>query len=123
MERTRKFLIFVSLLMVSACSGMGYAIENYSGVDVQRIQVNGESWRIFDKPNEDRLMITPSIGRAASAGAVQGATFGISDGGKDTMTEFEAAANAYIKSRNSKCEVSKGALVINTQYEFFYECD
>lgn len=123
MARTRKFLVLASVFTLSACSGAGYAIENYSGVDVQRIQVNGESWRIFDKPNENRLMITPSLGRAASVGAVQGATFGISDGGKDTMAEFEAAADAYVQSRKSKCRVTKGALVINPQYEFFYECD
>lgn len=109
MARTRKFLIVARLFMLSACSGAGYAIENYSGVDVQHIQVNGESWRIFDKPNEGRLMVTPSLGRAASVGAVQGATFGISDGGKDTMAEFEAAADACVKWRNSRCGVSKGA--------------
>lgn len=122
MRNIRKSVVLLGLLSVSACSGAGYAIENYAGVDVTRIEANGKIWRIFDKPNEKRLMITPSLGRAASVGAVQGATLGMSDGGKSSMNEFETVADAYIKSRNPSCEVTRGALVINPQYEFFYEC-
>jgi len=123
MGSAKKVMLLCSFFAVSACSGAGYAIENYGGVDVQRIQANGESWRIFDKPEEGRLMITPTLGRAASVGAVQGATLGMSDGGKDTMAEFESAADAYVKSRNPDCAVTEGALVITPQYEFFYECE
>lgn len=123
MRSLRKISIVASLFAVSACSGAGYAIEHYAGVDVKRIQANGEGSRIYDKPTEGRLMITPTIGRAASVGAVQGATLGTSDGNADTMSEFESAADAYVKSRDPNCAVTRGALVINPQYEFFYECD
>lgn len=123
MRMIMKFLVIGCALLVSACGGLGYALENYTGVSVQRIEANGEIWRIFDKPEEERLMITPSIGRAAAVGAAQGATLGLSDGGRDSFQEFKAAAQAYLESRTSGCTVTTGALVVSPQYEFFYECN
>lgn len=118
-----KFALLGSAFLLSACGGVGYALENYTGVQVERIEANGETWRILDKPEEGRLMITPSIGRAAAVGAAQGATFGLSDGGRDTFQEFRAAAATYLGNGEARCTITNGALVVSPQYEFFYVCD
>lgn len=123
MKRITTFSFLGYAFLLSACGGVGYTLENYTGVQVQRIQANGETWRIFDKPGEGRLMITPSIGRAASVGAAQGATLGLSDGGRDTVQEFQAAAQAYLENRDGSCTITNGALVVSPQYEFFYVCE
>ena len=115
-------IAIASMIVIAGCSGINYAVENYSGVDVERFEANGQTWRIFDKPEEGRLMITPTLGKAAAVGAAQGATFGLSDGGASPIQYFEAAANLYIKSRDESCKVTSGSLVINPQYEFFYTC-
>lgn len=107
---------------MTGCSGINYVVENYSGVDVEHFEANGQTWRIFDKPAEGRLMITPSLGKAAAVGAAQGATFGLSRGGANPVQNFEAAANLFIKSRDKTCQVTSGSLVVNPQYEFFYAC-
>jgi hypothetical protein len=111
-----------SVIAMTGCTGINYAVENYSGVDVERFEANGQTWRIFDKPAEGRLMITPTLGKAAAVGAAQGATFGLSRGGASPVQNFEAAANLFIKSRDKTCQVTSGSLVVNPQYEFFYTC-
>ena len=118
----RTGIAIASTIAITGCSGINYAVENYSGVDVERFEANGQTWRIFDKPAEGRLMITPTLGKAAAVGAAQGATFGLSRGGASPVQNFEAAANLFIKSRDASCQVTSGSLVINPQYEFFYSC-
>lgn len=118
----RTSIAVVSVVAITGCSGINYAVENYSGVDVERFEANGQTWRIFDKPAEGRLMITPSLGKAVAVGAAKGATFGLSGGGASPVQYFEAAANLFIKSRDESCQVKSGSLVINPQYEFFYTC-
>jgi hypothetical protein len=115
-------IAIAGVIAITGCSGINYAVENYSGVDVQRFEANGQTWRIFDKPAEGRLMITPTLGKAAAVGAAQGATFGLSRGGASPVQSFEAAANLFIKSRDKTCQVTSGSLVVNPQYEFFYSC-
>lgn len=111
-----------SVIAITGCSGINYAVENYSGVDVERFEANGQTWRIFDNPAEGRLMITPTLGKAVAVGAAQGATFGLSRGGASPVQNFEAAANLFIKSRDKTCQVTSGSSVVNPQYEFFYTC-
>ena len=115
-------IAIAGLIAITGCSGINYAVENYSGVDVERFEANGQTWRIFDKPAEGRLMITPTLGKTAAVGAAQGATFGLSRGGASPVQSFEAAANLFIKSRDKTCQVTSGSLVVNPQYEFFYSC-
>ena len=118
MKRMSKFSLLGSAFLLSACGGVGYALENYTGVQVQRIEANAETWQILDKPEEGRMMITPSIGRAAAVGAAQGATFDLSDGGRDTFQEFRAVAATYLGNRDDRYSITNGALVVSPQYEF-----
>ena len=103
------------LLALTACGGMSYAIENYKGVDIERFDYAGQTFRIFDKPEESRLMITPSIGKAALGGA----TFGAANTAEMTYTN---AAQEYLNSTGRKCIVSDLKLVVKPQWETFYNC-
>lgn len=109
-------------LSLAACGGLNYAMTNYSGVEVQRFAVSGTTYRIFDKPEENRLMITPTIGDAAAAGAIQGGTLGLSGDPLGPQSEFRAAAQAFLSARSRGCTISDGAKVVAAQYEFFYTC-
>lgn len=115
-------LMVLAVLGVSACGGLNYAMTNYSGVETVHFANNGKTYRVFDKPEEGRLMITPTIADAAAAGAIQGATLGISGNPLGPQGEFRIAADAFVKSKNKSCTVTDGALVVSTQYEFFYTC-
>lgn len=111
----------VLVLALSGCAGMNYAMENYTGVPVTPFKYGGDTYRVFDKPNEDRLMITPSAGKAASVGAVKGITLGLS-GPMTVEADYRKVTQAYLDSTGRKCTILKGSLVVQPQWEFDYQC-
>jgi len=117
--------LFGSLLLSGCGAGMQYAMDNYSGVKVVDYEVIDEDiYRVFDKPAENRLMITPSVARAAGAGALQGLTFGGADA-MDTLgpkPKFEKAALAFLASTGRTCRIVDGYLIVKPQWEFKYDC-
>ncbi len=111
----KQVIVAFSLAFLTACSGMGYAIENYAGTKAIQFQHDGQRFRVYDKPAENRLMITPSFGRAS----LQGATFG---GAATAEMTYELAAQAYLTSTGRECEISDLKLIVQPQYEAFYLC-
>lgn len=110
-------------LMLGGCgAGVQYVVDNYRGVELKTFEVPDEdTYRVFDKPAENRLMITPSLGTAAAYGAVSGATFGAAnvDGPKPI---FERAALGYLASTGRTCRMLDGYIVARPQWEFKYDC-
>jgi hypothetical protein len=105
--------------------GVQYAMKEYTGVEVKSFEVVDEdTYRVFDKPAENKLMITPSIGKAMGAGAAQGLTFGGADAmdmiGPKPM--FEKAALGYLASTGRTCRIIDGYIVAKPQWEFKYDC-
>ncbi len=117
--------VVAGCLALAGCGGMSYAMQEYSGIDPQPFAIDGEDvYRVFDKPSQNKLMITPSVQRAMAAGAAQGFTFGA----VDTMDAlgpkpvFERAALGYLASTGRQCRIIDGALVVRPQWEFKYDC-
>ena len=108
--------LLVVVLLVAGCSGMGYALNNYSGVEVQTITGNGQSLRVFDKPEEGRMMITPHIGKAYA----QGATLGLASTAEGS---YKQAALAFLQSTGRNCTVGEMMLVVQPQWETCYTCE
>lgn len=117
-----RVIALVFTLTVAGCSELNYAIENYSDIDPVRFQFNDKAWRIFDSPSEERLMITPSLGDSARAGAIEGITLGLSGNVSGPEGAFHTAAAAYLESRPGSCRISNGAIILDPQWEFFYTC-
>jgi hypothetical protein len=90
-------------------------------VSAERLSYSGDDWRIFDKPKEGRLMITPSIGRSAGMGALSGLTFGAADT-DIPKAEYQAAVEAWLVESGRKCAVTDGYKLIRPQREFRYRC-
>lgn len=118
----KKLIMVASLLSLTACAGMNYAIENYTGVKPKTFAHDDKTFRVFDKPNEGRLMITPSLGDAAGAGMVQGLTLGLSGNMSGPEGKFQKATETYLRITGRKCRITNGALVVQPQWEFFYTC-
>jgi hypothetical protein len=121
MRRQAVVAIAVLGTFLAGCAGMSAAMQ-YSDVEVQNIDANGHSWRIFDKPAEGRLMITPSVGRAAGIGAVSGSTLGTTDI-SPTKVDYQLAAQVWLATRHStSCGITDGYELIRLQWEFKYQC-
>jgi hypothetical protein len=128
----------LACIALSACQGMQYAMDNYKGVPVTKhavlpaggqsryIERNGktvdraEVFRIFDKPEEGRLMITPSLGASAGMGAVKGITLGGADGASEAR--MRQAAENYLAQSGRSCTTTSVDLVVQPQFEVRYTC-
>ena len=113
--------ILVAATTLSGCAGINYAVDNYSGITPVDFVSRGEEYRIFDKPNEQRMMVTPSLARAAGVGFVRGLTFGIADN-EIPKPFFENAASDFLANSGRKCDVKDGFKIIEPQWEFRYSC-
>jgi hypothetical protein len=80
-----------------------------------------DTWRIFDKPTEGRLMITPSLGRSAAGGALRGLTLGAADT-DIPKPEYQQAVEGWLVSEGRVCKVSDGYKITRPQWEFKYSC-
>lgn len=109
-------------LIASGCSGLTYAMQNYSDTTPTRFNDGLTDWRVFDKPHEGRLMITSSIADAFAGGAAQGASFGLAGPVGGPEGHFQYGAQAFLNASGRKCHITNGALVVSPQYEFFYSC-
>ena len=100
----------------------------YSSVKPVVFANGGSTWRVYDKPDEGRLMITPTVADSAASGFIGGATLGVAG---DPITGrsagipqngFTAAASAWVKRHGASCEVTSGHLLVTPQWEYAYAC-
>ncbi len=90
-------------------------MNNYHGVEVVTFEDSEDKWRIFDKPEEGRAMVTPSILRSSVNGSTYGATAA-------EVAKFQGAAQSYIAGTGRTCTITSTNKVLPLQYEFFYTC-
>lgn len=108
------------LLVLCGCAGFDAALQ-YSGTPVLSYMNMADTWRIFDKPAEGRLMITPSLGRAVGAGALSGLTLGAADT-DIPKPEYQTAVEGWLASTGRACDVQDGYKLVRPQWEFKYSC-
>lgn len=97
-------------------------MQAYSDVPVQQVTTQYDTFRVFDKPAENRMMVTSSLASAAA----QGFTGGLLLNPTVTATPkpvFEEAAQAYLKQTGRNCKIVDGYLLVNPQWEFKYSCE
>ncbi|MBS0233463.1 MAG: hypothetical protein JSR99_08245 [Proteobacteria bacterium] len=126
LAQTRGWRIFFATAFtgigVSGCASMNYIMQAYDGVPVQQVATQYDTFRVFDKPAEGRMMITSSLASAAAQGFAGGLLL------NPTVTAtpkpvFEEAAQAYLKQTGRNCKITDGYLLVNPQWEFKYSCE
>lgn len=109
-------------LVSASCSGMSYAMKTYGDVQPVNFAAHGKTWRVFDKPESGLIMLTPSLGDAALAGAAEGATLWLAGSMDPTQLVFQSAAKDYLASTGRNCQILTARLVVDPQWEFSYAC-
>lgn len=130
-------LVVAAAVPLAACSSnMNYVIQNYDGVVVEEHVVppadgpryvpsdNGpvdmaRKFRIFDKPLENRMMITASLGDAAAYGFVRGL---VKIDVNPPTSVYRDAAIDYLHSKGRACTPVETMELIRLQYEVRYAC-
>jgi len=117
-----RLALVAACLATCGCASMNYIMQAYDGVPVQQVSTQYDTFRVFDKPAENRMMITSSLASAAA----QGFTGGLLLNPTVTATPkpvFEEAAQAYLKQSGRNCKITDGYLLVNPQWEFKYSCE
>ena len=115
-----------TLLSICACIGgcadpafdEAIAIsDEYADVAMANYSDSSGLWRIFDKPDENRLKIGPSLARSLGGAFGPEVTFV-----PPTMGETQRTAQNWLASRGRQCSVTSGRLLVSPQWEFRYAC-
>ena len=114
----RRCPIGIVVLFTLACYGCGVSkdlggdlnlLTQYGNVQPQKIQFEGITWGIFDKPDEERMIVV-SLG-AYWPGAAR-------------AKQTEGAAHEYLERSKRDCAILSQTLASHTDwsFEFYYSC-
>lgn len=107
---------------LGGCASVNYIIDEYRGVPVQEVKMPDDTYRIFDKPAQSKLMATSSLTSAAGQGFARGLTFGAA-ATDPPKPLFEAAALQFLtESGRHGCRVIDAYLLARPQWEVKYDC-
>lgn len=99
---------FAAIAMFSGCAGINKSMEYASD---KSVTIDGVM--IFDKPAENRMLLTATFGGGVAAGSPFGTKTGVA--------KYEAVANKFLASRG--CSVQNVTTVLApTNFEARYKC-
>lgn len=107
-------------LVFASCGNLRYIVAEYDGIKTVVHQAPQATIRIFDKPAQQKMMVTPTIGKALGMGAASGATLGMWTPGTDPFPLQEAAQNYLDVTGRRNYRITKGRLLVKPQWEFEY---
>ena len=113
------FLAFAASFL-SSCANMQYIVSEYGETKVVKHKAPEQTIRVFDLPEKQKMMVTPTIGRSAAIGAGAGATLGLWQPGSDPFP-LQKAAQHYLDSKNRNADIISGKLLVKPQWEFRYQ--
>lgn len=114
--KTSIITALAGIVALSACGeGVQYAAETYRDVPLAEFSDTTDTWRIFDRPDLSRMMVTPSVGAALIDGAALNTT-------APSEAQALAAAQGYLASAAPECRVISVRVVATTLYEAAYTC-
>lgn len=120
-----KGLLLVLGILMTGCGNLGYVIKTYDQTCIRSdFEFEDRTYRMFDRKDLHKVMITPSIGTAMAHGAATGATFGGVNIDEHNPV-YEKATKEYLKKEfpGEQCEVFNGRMVLDPQWEFEYKCN
>jgi len=120
-----RYIAMLGILVLAGCAARPGAygdIFSYDITSLTHVTMPDDTYRLYEHPNRDRIMTTPSLGSSFGQGAVRGATFGLANA--DTPEQrHEAAVRKHLDDTGrAHCKIVSGYLLVNPQYEFRLDC-
>lgn len=114
--------VFIIGVCLGACADPAFeqaiAIsDEYADVAMTSYTDSSGLWRIYDKPDESRLKIGPSLARSIGGAFGPEVTFV-----PPTMRETQHTAQDWLANRGRSCSIVDGHLLVGPLYEFRYSC-
>lgn len=116
----RGIAVFV-VLAAAGCAGTNYATNDFNGIDPVMWQsvTTGSTFRIVDKPRENRLLVASDRGMNLQNGIASPAPIAT-----DTSpASYESATIEWLKTTGRTCTTRSTHLIAESQYEVRYTCE
>ena len=118
----KQIAVALTLAGLTGCAGVNYVMETYGSMQPVEVSMADDAYRVFDKPDAGKMMVTSSLSSAAAQGLGQGLLLNAVDN-TPPKPRFQAAAERYlVESGRPNCRITDGYLVVKPQFEFTYTC-
>jgi len=114
-----------ALIMAAAlggCASFGYFGETYSAMQPQVVTTKADTWRVFDRAAEGKILVQRNPSGAAAQGAVAGLGLN-SKNAAAPQPDYQEAAEAFLAQSGRSCKIKDGYLVVAPSWEFAYDCE
>lgn len=110
-----RFGALIAVAMLGGCSSFGYFGETYGSMAPHVITTRADSWWVFDRAAEGKVIVQRTPGNAAG--------LGLNPAAQVPRPDYQEAAEAFLAQSGRTCKIKDGNLVVAPSWEFSYECD
>lgn len=107
--------------VLGGCSSFSYLGETYGAMQAQTVTTKADTWRVFDRAAESKILVQRNPGTAAGQGAVSSLGLNTTNAAMP-QPDYREAAEAFLAQSGRSCRVTDGYLVVAPSWEFIYEC-
>ncbi|MBX9588434.1 MAG: hypothetical protein K2X43_03960 [Hyphomonadaceae bacterium] len=117
-----KYTALIITAMLGGCASFSYLGESYSALQPQIVTTKADTWRVFDRTAEGKLLVQRNPGNPTASGVV-GALGLATTNAAAPQPDYREAAEAFLAQTGRGCRIKDGYLVVAPSWEFTYECD
>lgn len=116
----RRFVVLFCLPLAACSQSMGTQLEYIN--KLHHVQMADDTYRIYDHPKGDRLMVSPSMGKIAVAGAVNGLTVGLANTLSPAEARIAAAQQFMNQTGRSHCRPVSSNELMRPNVQVVFDC-
>lgn len=118
----KKALIACAMVgMLAGCQNAGYIMETYNKVPKQPVKTASGTFWIFDRPDQGKILTTPTPGSMIVPAYVSGLTLGAAK--LDPLVQaHQEVAREWFKKTGRSCEIKTSTEIWRPEYEHTYQC-
>lgn len=109
-----RYFAFAAIAALAACGNVGSVISDYGPVRPEIVSDGGLDWKIYDKPEENRMMVAATV--ASISKVSKSSQMPI----LDELAPYKSAAQAALSPRG--CSANSVKPLIKAQMEVSYTC-
>lgn len=116
-----KAMVAALALALSGCANLDHVTTEYGSLKPVSHTNHNDAFKVYDKPEESRLLISLSVDTFMAGGPARSITLG-SSGPAAARPIFQEAVAEYLATTGRTCRITGGYLVIEPTWEFKYDC-
>lgn len=114
--------LIIMAAVLGGCSSFSYLGENYGAMQAKIVTTKADTWRVFDRAAESKILVQRNPDNAVAQGVVGSLGLKAANAAMP-QPDYQEAAEAFLAQSGRSCRIKDGYLVVAPSWEFSYECD